>query len=83
MKLFRTESMNIESDKCRHFQVSKKTLHVIQDLSFRHWYRNTCSYTYEQQNGTFPGFRNGLGMAHDILYPQLHLSILFKSPPHQ
>ena len=79
MKLFRIELINIESDKCRHFQVYKKTLHVIQDLSYRQWDQNTCSYTYElwRQNGTSPGFRNGLGMPHDILYPQLHLSILF------
>ena len=69
LTLGRIKLIIVESDKCRHSQVDKKTLHVIQDLSYRHWDRNTCSNTYELwwQNGTFPGFRNGLGMPGDFL----------------
>ena len=77
MKLFRIELINIESDKCRHFQVYKKPLHVIQDLSYRQWDQNTCSYTYElwRQNRTSPGFRNGLGKVCQVDYVHLEADL--------
>ena len=70
---------NVAVDKCRHSQVDQKPLYVLQVLSNRHWDKNTCSNTKELwwQNGTFSGFKDGLGLPYEFFYPRLHLTNLF------
>ena len=60
--LYRIVLIDLPVDKCRHSQVDKKKLYVIQVISYRHWDKDTCSNSMSSgwKNSTFPGFRGVL-----------------------